>query len=487
MKDCLKWNIGEMLAALERREVSAVELTRAHLERAAEVEPAIHAFLRLEADDALLAAENADRRRAAGEEAPLLGVPIAVKDVILTRDQRTTAASRILENFIAPYDATVSARLKDAGAILIGKLNCDEFAMGSSTENSGFTKTHNPWRIGFTPGGSSGGSAAAVCARECGGALGTDTGGSIRQPAALCGIVGMKPTYGRVSRYGVIAYASSLDQVGPMARDVDGCARILQVIAGHDPRDSTSVPLAVPDYVATVREAGDLQGVRIGVPSEYFVEGMQPEVETAVRSALRQLEGRGASLHQISLPHTAYAVPTYYLVATAEASSNLARYDGIRYGLREGEGDGLQAMYRRTRARGFGDEVKRRIMLGTYALSAGYYDAYYNKALKVRTLIRRDFEQAFSDVDVIVTPTTPTTAFRLGEKTDDPLAMYLADIFTIAVNLAGLPGLSLPCGLDASGLPIGLQIIAAPFAEEKVLAVARAYEQAQPWKLPELP
>ena len=487
MNELLRLDIGEALAALDARQISSVELTHAHLDRIDAVEPQINAFVSVTADEALAAAEEADRRRAAGDSTPLLGIPMGVKDVILTRGQRATAGSRILENFVAPYDATVSARLKQAGAVLVGKLNCDEFAMGSSTENSAYGPTQNPWRAGYTPGGSSGGSAAAVCARECLGSLGTDTGGSIRQPAALCGVVGLKPTYGRVSRYGVIAYASSLDQVGPFGRKVADCARILQVIAGHDRYDSTSVPQAVPDYLAAVAGEGEIRGVRIGVPREYFVKGIQPEVERAVRQALSVLEGRGAILREISLPHTEYAVPTYYLVATAEASSNLARYDGIRFGLREAEEDGLQTMYRRTRARGFGDEVKRRIMLGTYALSAGYYDAYYLKALQVRTLIRRDFDQAFDNVDVILTPTTPNTAFRLGEKTADPLAMYLEDIYTIAVNLAGLPGLSLPCGRDDSGLPIGLQIIGAPFAEERVLRVARAWEAVAEWTLPELP
>jgi aspartyl-tRNA(Asn)/glutamyl-tRNA(Gln) amidotransferase subunit A len=384
-----------------------------------------------------------------------------------------------LGNFIAPYDATVTRKLLGAGAVCVGKTNCDEFAMGSSTENSGFMITRNPWDRTRVPGGSSGGSAAAVAACQCLGALGTDTGGSIRQPAACCGIVGMKPTYGRVSRYGVVAYASSLDQVGPMAGTVTGCAHLLAAVAGHDPHDSTSVNRSVPEYGSYLDAS--VKGLRVGIPKEYFVEGMQPEVEEAVRDAVRTIEGLGAHVSSVSLPHTEYAIATYYLIATAEASSNLARYDGIKYGLRLAGTDSLLSMYQRTRAAGFGAEVKRRIMLGTYALSAGYYDAYYLKAQKVRTLIRRDFEQVFATQDVLVTPTAPTTAFRISEKTSDPLQMYLSDIFTISVNLAGLPGLSLPCGFDRGGMPIGLQIVGRPFEEEKVLQAAYAYEQATQW------
>jgi aspartyl-tRNA(Asn)/glutamyl-tRNA(Gln) amidotransferase subunit A len=369
--------------------------------------------------------------------------------------------------------------LFEAGAVCVGKLNCDEFAMGSSTENSGHGLTRNPWDLARTPGGSSGGSAAAVAARLCPTALGTDTGGSIRQPASFCGIVGLKPSYGRVSRYGLIAYASSLDQIGPLARTVRDCAHVLQVIAGHDPRDSTSVRRSVPDYATML--GGDVRGSRIGIPREYFVEGMQPEVERSVREAIDRLKDLGAQVSSVSLPHTEYAVPAYYLIATAEASSNLARYDGVRFGSRQAGDQGLLAMYRKTRSAGFGAEVKRRIMLGTYALSAGYYDAYYLKAQRVRTLVRRDFEAAFEKCDAIVTPTVPSTAFRLGEMVDDPLQMYLTDIFTTAVNLAGLPGISLPCGFDSNGQPIGLQIVGRPFEEERVLQLAEAYERTVDW------
>jgi aspartyl-tRNA(Asn)/glutamyl-tRNA(Gln) amidotransferase subunit A len=479
MEQLHRLTIDEAGRLLERREISSIELTRAFLDRIAALNDRVGAFLTITGEAALTAAAAADRRRAAGESGPLLGVPLGVKDVLVTKGVRTTAASRILGNFVGPYDATVIKRLRDAGAVSLGKLNCDEFAMGSSTESSAYGVTRNPWDTGRTPGGSSGGSAAAVAACLCPGALGTDTGGSIRQPAAFCGIVGLKPTYGRVSRYGLIAYASSLDQIGPMARSVRDCAHLLRVIAGHDACDSTSVRRPVPDYVTLL--GANLRGVRLGIPQEYFVEGMQPEVERAVREAIEVAKELGAEVKPVSLAHTEYAVPAYYLIATAEASSNLARYDGVRFGLREAEDAGLLEMYRKTRAAGFGPEVKRRIMLGTYALSAGYYDAYYLKAQRVRTLVRRDFELAFADCDVVLTPTTPTTAFRLGEKLDDPLQMYLTDIFTIAVNLAGLPGLSLPCGFDRSGLPIGLQIVGQPFAEERVLQVAEAYERATEW------
>jgi len=466
-------------ALLAQREVSAVELTRAVLDRIVATDRRIASFITVTPDTAVAQAAAADARRARGDSGPLLGVPVGIKDMILTEGIRTTAASKILGNFIAPYDATVTRKLREAGAVCVGKLNCDEFAMGSSTENSAFQVTRNPWDTDRVPGGSSGGSASAVAARQCLGTLGTDTGGSIRQPAACCGVVGIKPTYGRVSRYGVIAYASSLDQVGPLAQTVTGCAHLLGTIAGHDPHDSTSVKRPVPNYAAALGRGVD--GLRIGIPREYFVEGMQPEVERAVRGAVRVLEQQGARVSEVSLPHTANAIPAYYLIATAEASSNLARYDGIKYGLRAEDADGLLAMYQRTRAAGFGAEVKRRIMLGTYALSAGYYDAYYVKALKVRTLIRRDFEAVFAAHDVLVTPTAPTTAFRIGEKTTDPLQMYLSDIFTISVNLAGLPAVSLPCGFDAAALPIGLQIIGRPFEEDTVLAAAHAYEQATEW------
>jgi aspartyl-tRNA(Asn)/glutamyl-tRNA(Gln) amidotransferase subunit A len=484
MSDLTRLTIEQAAVALARKEISSVELTRAALERIRATDETIHCFITVTEQVALAQALAADERRTHGETGVLLGIPVGIKDVILTKGIRTTAGSKILANFIAPYDATVTRKLRDVGAVCVGKLNCDEFAMGSSTENSAYMLTRNPWDGQRVPGGSSGGSAAAVAARQCQGTLGTDTGGSIRQPAACCGVVGIKPTYGRVSRYGVVAYASSLDQVGPLAKTVTGSAHLLEAIAGRDPRDSTSVDRLVPNYAA--RLDGAVTGLRIGIPKEYFVEGMQPEVDEAIRAAVRVLERLGAQVAEVSLPHTEYAIPAYYLIATAEASSNLARYDGIKYGLREAESAGLLGMYQRTRAAGFGAEVKRRIMLGTYALSAGYYDAYYLKAQKVRTLIRRDFEQVFASHDVIVTPTAPTTAFRIGEKTSDPLQMYLSDIFTISVNLAGLPGLSLPCGFDKNGLPIGLQIVGRPFEEEKVFQAAYAYEQATQWHLKEV-
>ena len=474
-------SVREAAARVRRREISAVALTRAALTRIAAVEPRVGAFLTVAEAEALAAAEAIDRRVAAGDDpGPLAGVPLGIKDNICTAGLRTTAGSRILERFVPAYDATVTARLRRAGAVVVGKVNCDEFAMGSSTENSALGTTRNPWDGGRVPGGSSGGSAAAVAAGECHAALGTDTGGSIRLPAAFCGVVGLKPTYGRVSRSGVIAYASSLDQVGPLARDVADVAVVLGAIAGHDPADSTASPRPTPSYLEALD--GTVSGLRLGLPREYFVEGMQPEVEAGVRAAVAELERLGARVEPVSLPFTDYAIATYYLIATAEASSNLARYDGIRYGLRaSGRGGGLTEMYETTRAAGFGAEVKRRIMLGTYALSAGYYDAYYLKAQQVRTLIRRDFEQAFERCDALVTPVAPTTAFRLGEKTADPLTMYLSDIFTISVNLAGLPALALPCGFDGAGLPIGLQVIGRPFDETTVLRIGHAFEQATEW------
>ena len=470
--------IHEAQAKLSARELSAVELTRAVLDRIRATDDRLRAYLHVCADDALSQAEAADWTLAAGAPpSPLCGIPIAIKDVILTRGIRSTAGSKILDNFIPPYDATVTRKLRDAGAVIVGKANCDEFAMGSSNENSAYTVCRNPWDTDRVPGGSSGGSAAAVAADQACASLGTDTGGSIRLPAAFCGVVGLKPSYGRVSRFGVVAYASSLDQVGPVTKDVRDCALLLQTIAGHDPHDSTSVDVPVPEYT-TGMEAG-VRGLRIGIPREYFVDGMQPEVETAVRRAVECLEDRGAEVVPVSLPHTEYAVAAYYLVATAEASSNLARYDGVRYGYRATDTDDLADMYRVTRARGFGSEVKRRIMLGTYVLSAGYYDAYYLQAQKVRTLVRRDFLHAFEACDVIATPVAPTTAFRVGEKTADPLTMYLSDIFTIAVNLAGLPGISVPCGFDEQEMPIGLQLIGRAFDEATLLRAAYAYEQTQ--------
>jgi aspartyl-tRNA(Asn)/glutamyl-tRNA(Gln) amidotransferase subunit A len=473
--------VRDAAARIRRRELSSVEVVRAALARVAAVEPRVRAFLTVSEAEALAAADAIDRRVAAGDDpGPLTGVPIGVKDVISTAGVRTTAGSRILEHFVPAYDATVVARLKRAGAVILGKLNCDEFAMGSSNENSAYGVTRNPWSADHVPGGSSGGSGAAVAAREVPASLGTDTGGSIRLPAAFCGVVGVKPTYGRVSRYGVIAYASSLDQVGPFARDVGDAAVVLEAIAGHDPADSTASPRPVPSYGDAL--ASGVRGLRLGLPKEYFVEGMQPEVDAAVRAAVAELERLGAVVEPVSLPHTEYAIATYYLIATAEASSNLARYDGVRYGLRESGPEGsLTEMYERSRAAGFGTEVKRRIMLGTYALSAGYYDAYYLKAQQVRTLIRRDFEHAFARCDALVTPVAPTTAFRIGEKTDDPLTMYLSDILTISVNLAGLPGLVVPCGADRAGLPVGLQVIGRPFDEATVLRIGAAYEQASDW------
>ena len=476
--------IHEAQDLLEAGEFTAVELTEAVLERILAADNDVQAYLTLTPEEALAQAHAADQARAAGVANPLLGIPLALKDVLCTEGIHTTCGSRILETFVPPYDATAVARLKAAGAVILGKTNTDEFAMGSSTENSAFFTTHNPWDLSRVPGGSSGGSAAAVAAAECLGALGTDTGGSVRQPAALCGVVGLKPTYGLVSRYGLVAFASSLDQIGVLGRDVTDAAILLGAIAGHDPRDSTSLDVRVPDYAGgllqRIGKGTDLAGVRVGAPREYFVEGIQPEVERAVRAAVDGLAGLGAEVVEVSLPHTEYALPVYYLIAPAEASANLARYDGVRYTMRV-DGGGLEGMYKATRGQGFGPEVKRRIMLGTYALSAGYYDAYYLKAQKVRTLIKGDFDAAFERVDVLVTPTTPTTAFRIGERTADPLQMYLSDVLTLAVNLAGNCGLSLPCGFDGAGLPIGLQVIGPALGEERILRVAYAYEQATKW------
>ncbi|HTT76208.1 MAG TPA: Asp-tRNA(Asn)/Glu-tRNA(Gln) amidotransferase subunit GatA [Candidatus Binataceae bacterium] len=466
--------IAEARDRLRRREVSALEITRACLEQIALVDPKINAFITVCAREANEQAANADRRLAAGDAPDLCGIPIAVKDVYLTKNVRTTCASRILENFVPPFDATTIARLRANGAVFVGKANMDEFAMGSSTENSAYGLTHNPHDVERVPGGSSGGSAAAVAADECLAALGTDTGGSIRLPASFCGIVGLKPTYSRVSRYGIVAYASSLDQVGPFTKTVRDTAILLRGLAGLDPHDSTCSAQPVPDYEKAL--TGDVKGLRIGVPKEFFVEGMEPEVERAVRTTLSSYQTLGARTVEISLPHTSYAVAAYYLIATAEASANLSRFDGMRFGLRA-ESDNTLDLYNRTRERGFGAEVKRRIMLGTFALSAGYYDAYYLKAQKVRTLIRRDFEAAFQSCDIIATPVAPATAFKLGEKMSDPLQMYLSDIFTISVNLAGLPGLSIPCGRDARGMPIGLQLIGRPFGEEAILRAGDAFER----------
>ena len=465
---------------LRAGEISSLELTRALLERTERIDEAVRAYLTVFPEQALVDAERADQRRREGGDAglPLLGLPVAVKDVICVSGAPTTCGSRILEGFCPPYDATVIRKLRAAGAVLTGKTNADEFAMGSSTENSGYFTTRNPWDLSRVPGGSSGGSAAAVAAGMVPLALGSDTGGSVRQPASLCGVVGLKPSYGRVSRYGLVAYASSLDQIGTLARDVTDAALLLSVIAGHDPCDSTSMPLEVPDYSASL--VPNLKGMRIGIAREYMSDGAQPAVLHAVQAAIEQLGELGAEIREISLPHTEYALPTYYLIAPAECSANLARFDGVRYGLRVADTPDIWETYRETRERGFGPEVKRRIMLGTFALSAGYYDAFYLKAQKVRTLIKQDFDQAFEQVDVIVGPTSPTTAFEIGERIDDPLQMYLSDVYTLSCNLAGICGLSLPCGFD-DGLPIGLQVQGPAFREESIIRVAYAYEQATPW------
>jgi aspartyl-tRNA(Asn)/glutamyl-tRNA(Gln) amidotransferase subunit A len=477
--DILDQSIHELHRKLKAKELSSVEATRAMLARIEAVEPQIGSFITVTPEQALADAEAADRRIAAGRMDVLTGIPLALKDIFLTEGIRTTCGSRILGNFVPPYSATSWERLKERGVVLLGKLNQDEFAMGSSNESSAFGVVRNPWDQSRIPGGSSGGSAAAVAARQATATLGTDTGGSIRQPASHCGCVGLKPTYGRVSRYGVIAYASSLDQVGPLTRDVADSAILLEALAGHDPKDSTSVDTPVPDYTAAL--AGNINGLRIGLPREYFIAGLDPDVQKTMDAAIETYRRLGAEFVDISLPHTDYAVATYYLIATAEASSNLARYDGVRFGHRAEGATGLLDMYTKSRSQGFGDEVKRRIMLGTYALSSGYYDAYYVKAQKVRTLIMQDFMQAFEGVDVILTPVAPTPAFKIGEKVDDPLQMYLSDIFTIPVNLAGTCALSVPAGFSASGLPIGLQLIGKPFGEETILRAAHAFEQATEW------
>jgi aspartyl-tRNA(Asn)/glutamyl-tRNA(Gln) amidotransferase subunit A len=455
-------------------------VTESVLSRIKAVDGKVKAYITVTEEVALRQAEEADKRIKGGDvSSPLLGIPIAVKDNLCTDGIKTTCASKILGNFVPPYDATVVRNLKKAGYVLCGKPNMDEFAMGSSTENSGFFVTKNPWDLDRIPGGSSGGSAAAIAAGECIGALGSDTGGSIRQPAACCGVVGLKPTYGRVSRYGLVAFASSLDQIGPITKDVTDSALLMNVLAGHDPNDSTSANIPVPDFTRALKK--DVKGLKIGMPKEYFIEGMDPEVEKAVKDAVKTLEGLGAKVVEISLPHTDYAIATYYILATSEASSNLARYDGVKYGFRVQAPKDLLDLYMKTRDQGFGPEVKRRIMLGTYALSAGYYEAYYKKGQQARTLIKRDFDEAFKTVDVIATPTAPTAAFKIGEKTTDPLQMYLSDIFTISVNLAGIPGMSLPCGFTKNNLPIGLQILGKHFDEETILHAAFAYEQATEW------
>jgi aspartyl-tRNA(Asn)/glutamyl-tRNA(Gln) amidotransferase subunit A len=473
--------ISKLAEKLSRREISAREITQSCLDRIATVDGKIHAFISHDGTDALAQAEAADKSLANGGGAsrPLLGIPVAVKDVLAVKNQPLNCGSKILGKFISPYDATVVEKLKAAGAVVFGRCNQDEFAMGSSTENSAFGVTRNPWDTERIPGGSSGGSAAAVAADECIASLGTDTGGSIRQPAALCGCVGLKPTYGRVSRYGLVAFASSLDQIGPFTKDVRDAATMLGVLGGHDLRDSTSVPQPIPNYVAALN--GNIRGLKLGLPKEYMIGGLDPEIKSAIDTAVKKFAELGAEIVEISLPHTDYAVATYYIIATAEASANLARFDGIRYGARVDGADPFE-LYSKTRGAGFGAEVKRRIILGTYVLSSGYYDAYYLRAQKVRTLIRRDFLNAFEKVDAIVTPTTPTAAFKLCEKSDDPLQMYLSDIFTISCNLAGICGISIPCGFTKSPkLPIGLQLLGKPFGEETLLKIAHAYEQNTPW------
>jgi aspartyl-tRNA(Asn)/glutamyl-tRNA(Gln) amidotransferase subunit A len=462
---------------LKDKKISSVELTKHYLERIKKVEPKVKALMTVTEEVALRQAAQADAAIAAGKAGPLTGVPIAIKDVICTKGIRTTCSSKILENFIPPYDATVMEKLNAAGTVMVGKANMDEFAMGSSTENSAYFTTHNPWDLQRVPGGSSGGSAVAVAAGEAVCSLGSDTGGSIRQPAGFCSVVGMKPTYGRVSRYGLVAFASSLDQIGPLTQDVTDCALLLNVISGHDKRDSTSVPEPVPDYTKSLKP--DLKGMKIGIPKEYYVEGMQPGVSSVMKVALKKLEELGAKMEEVSLPHTPYALAVYYIIAPSEASANLARYDGVKYGYSY-MGDTMWESMEKTRENGFGPEVKRRIMLGTYALSAGYYDAWYLKAQKVKTLIIREFDKVFEKYDALVTPTSPTVPFKIGERADDPLAMYLSDVCTLPANIAGVPGISIPAGF-ADGLPVGMQIIGKHFSEETLLRVAYAYEQATDW------
>jgi aspartyl-tRNA(Asn)/glutamyl-tRNA(Gln) amidotransferase subunit A len=479
--DIVGLTIEKFHRALEAGDTTVREVCEKTFDRIDALNDTLGAFLTINRAPALERADQLDRERKDGAPLkPLTGVPLAIKDVICTRDLRTTCGSKILHNYVPPYNATVIERLLEAGAIIIGKTNCDEFAMGSSTENSAFRPVRNPWDPERVPGGSSGGSAVAVAADLCVAALGSDTGGSVRQPASLCGVAGLKPTYGRVSRYGLVAFGSSLDQIGPLTKTVSDAARILSVMAGRDWHDSTSSNRAVADYVAALD--GDLKGIRLGVPQEYFGEGLDAEVKHAIEAAIDHFADLGAEIVEVSLPHTEYAIACYYIIATAEASSNLARYDGVRYAYRTSRAGNLREMYRRTRDEGFGAEVKRRIMLGTYVLSAGYYDAYYLKAQKVRTLIERDFRQAFTQCDIIAGPTSPTVAFRLGEKVDDPLQMYLSDIYTITANLAAIPGINIPCGLSRDGLPIGLQLLGRHFDEATLLRAAHAYEQAHPFE-----
>ena len=478
-----KLSLCELQKKFTAGEVTATEIVRAYFLRIGQVEPKVKAYVSQTKEAALAQASALDERLKGWRKTkPMTGMPLAIKDNLCTEGVRTTCSSRMLQQFIPPYDATVIAKLRDQDYILLGKANLDEFAMGSSTEHSAFGPTRNPWNLQHVPGGSSGGAAAAVAADECVAALGSDTGGSIRQPAAFCGVVGLKPTYGRVSRYGLVAFASSLDQVGPITKDVPDAAILLGAIAGHDPLDSTSADLPVPDYMKALKKK-DLKKLNVGVPVEYFADGLDPEVESSVRAAIDELKSLGGTIKEIRLPRTDAAVAVYYVIATAEASSNLARYDGVKFGLRAKETKDLLDLYMKTRQEGFGPEVKRRIMLGTYALSAGYYDAYYGKAQAVRTLICEDFRAAFKDVDLIVTPVTPTPAFKLGEKSEDPLQMYLSDIYTISVNLAGLPAIAVPCGFSKAGLPIGVQLIGRPFEEETLLRAAHAYEQSTQWHL----
>jgi len=467
--------VHELRKKLDAGETTSTAVFEAVFKRIEAVEPRLNAYISLMKDQAFKQAVQADAAIKEGRIGPLTGIPIALKDIFCTKGFRTTCGSRILENFVPPYNATIVEKLLQAGAVFTGKTNMDEFAMGSSTETSYFGTTKNPWDLERIPGGSSGGSAAAVAADECIASLGSDTGGSIRQPAALCNVVGMKPTYGRISRFGLIAFASSLDQIGPFTKDVEDCAILMNCISGYDPKDSTSVPADVPDYRSFLSR--DIKGWKIGVPREYFIEGIDPEVEQAVRQAIKVVEGLGAEIVEVSLPHTKYCLAVYYIVAPAEASSNLARYDGVKYGRRTAESLDLLDMYKKSRSEGFGAEVKRRIMLGTYALSSGYYDAYYKKASQVRAIIKQDFDEAFKTCDIILTPTTPTPAFKVGEKTEDPLQMYLSDILTISTNLAGNCGISVPCGFSQSGLPIGLQFLASHFEEGKLLQIADAYEK----------
>ena len=479
MNDLHRLTIHEAHALLKAKKLSSVELTRAVLKHLESTDGKVRACMRVIGQQALECAAAADKAIAAGKANPLTGVPLVIKDNMCTKGVTTTCGSRMLEHFVPPYDAHVVEKLKAANAVIVAKANMDEFAMGSSTENSAFFTTHNPWNLDCVPGGSSGGSAASVAADETIYALGSDTGGSIRQPAGFCGVVGLKPTYGRVSRFGLVAFASSLDQIGPITKDVMDCAIVLNVIAGHDKRDSTTVPLNVPDYTKALKS--DIKGLRVGVPREYLVEGMQPEVRQAIEAAIKELEKLGATVDRdVSLPNTRYGLAAYYILAPSEASANLARYDGVKYGYSYRDTTSMWEAMEKTRQFGFGAEVKRRIMLGTYALSAGYYDAYYLKAQKVRTLIRQDFDKAFDSYDVLVTPTSPTVAFKIGERADDPVQMYLSDVCTLPINIAGVPGISIPAGF-VNGLPVGLQLIGKHFAEETLLRTAYAYEQATPW------